>query len=193
MKIERPKENQPIPSHAERVFKGIIFDVYQWEQELYDGTKATFEKLRRMDSAKVFPVLSDGRILLLEQSQPGKEPYVGGVGGRMEEGEEALDAVKRELLEETGYEASEFILLQAAHTTAKTDYVVYYFIAKGCKKVTEQSLDSGERISLLPVTFDEFLQMARSKHFIDKDMVPLLYEALLVPAKKEELKKAFGL
>ncbi len=192
MKIERPKEHQPIPPHAKKVFDGIVFDVYQWEQELYDGTKATFEKLRRPDTAVVYPVLDDGRILLVDQTQPGKTPYISGAGGRMEEGEDPIEAAKRELLEETGYEASELTLLYASHIMAKTDYVVYHFIAKGCKKVAEQSLDAGEKVTLLPVTFDELLQMARNERFMEKDLVPMFYEALIDPTKKEELRKKFG-
>src|SRR3989344_4305397 len=110
MKIERPKSKQPLPEHAKRVFKGAVFDVYQWEQELYDGTHKTFEKLKRPDTVVVFPVLDDGKILLTEQEQPGKEPFIGATGGKVEEGEDILEAVKRELLEESGYEAEEFIL-----------------------------------------------------------------------------------
>lgn len=47
----------------------------------------------------VFPVLPDGRILLTEQEQPGREPFIGACGGRIDEGEDALTAAKRELLE----------------------------------------------------------------------------------------------
>lgn len=46
MRIERPVSRQPIPDHAKCVFKGVIFDVYQWEQKLYNGTTTTFEKLK---------------------------------------------------------------------------------------------------------------------------------------------------
>ncbi len=54
-------------------------------------------------------VLPDGRIILTEQEQPGKEPFIAACGGRVDEGEEILTAAKRELLEESGYEAKEFI------------------------------------------------------------------------------------
>lgn len=74
MKIERPKSLQPMPENAKRVFKGIIFDVYQWEQEMFDGGKETFEKLKRPNTVVVFPVFPDGRIMLTEQEQPGKAP-----------------------------------------------------------------------------------------------------------------------
>ena len=50
MKIKRPQSPRPIPPDAKRVFKGKIFEAYQWEQELYDGTKTIFEKLARDDS-----------------------------------------------------------------------------------------------------------------------------------------------
>ena len=105
MNIERPKSKQPIPDHAKVVFKGVMFDVYQWEQELFDGSKTTFEKLKRPDTVVTFPILPDGKILLTKQEQSGKEPFIGATGGRVDEGEDILDAAKRELMEETGYEA----------------------------------------------------------------------------------------
>jgi hypothetical protein len=135
MNIQRPKSKQPIPDYAKRVFKGVIFDVYQWEQEMYDGTKATFEKLKRPDTVVVFPVLPDGRILLTEQEQPGKEPFIGATGGRVDEGEEILAAAKRELLEESGYEAEKYTLWHAAQPASKIEWAVYLFIAKGLKKL----------------------------------------------------------
>ncbi|KKP89624.1 MAG: NUDIX hydrolase [Candidatus Moranbacteria bacterium GW2011_GWC2_37_73] len=39
MKIEKPKSTQLIPEHAKKVFSGTFFDVYQWEQEMFDGSK----------------------------------------------------------------------------------------------------------------------------------------------------------
>ena len=83
--------------------KALFFDVYQWEQELYNGSKAVFEKLKDLDTV-VFTYTPDGKILLNEQEQPGKESFIGTAGGRIDEGEEVLEAAKRELLEETGYE-----------------------------------------------------------------------------------------
>ena len=142
MEIKRPKSKQPIPDNAKRVFKGVIFDTYQWEQKMYDGSRVMFEKLKRPDTVVVFPVLSDGRIILTEQEQPGKEPFIGATGGRVDEGEDILEAAKRELLEESGYEAEEFILWDAQHPTSKVDWVVYTFIAKGLKKVEEPNLDA---------------------------------------------------
>lgn len=192
MEINRPKSKQPIPDNAKKVFGGVLFDVYQWEQELFDGTKTLFEKLKRPDTVVVFPVLDDGKIILTEQEQPGKEPFIGATGGRVDEGEDILEAAKRELLEESGYEASEFILWDAQHPTSKIDWVVYTFIAKGLKKVSDMNLDAGEKIKLKLVNLDEFIEIAINKNFVEKEIIPKLYEAKLHSEKKEELIKLFN-
>lgn len=191
MKIDRPNSKQPIPDHAKKVFEGVLFDVYQWEQELYDGTKTTFEKLKRPDTVLVFPVMDDGKILLSEQDQPGKATFIGSLGGQVDDGEDILEAAKRELLEESGYEASEFVLWKAEHVTSKIDWVIYTFIAKGIKKVTEQNLDAGEKITLKPLTFDELLDLARDKRFGDKEIAFELLEATIDPEKKKVLQELF--
>jgi ADP-ribose pyrophosphatase len=191
MEIVRPISKQPIPKDAKMVFHGIIFDVYQWEQTLFDGTTTKFEKLKRPDTVVVFPVLEDGRIFLTEQEQPGKEPFVGATGGRVDPGEDILAAAKRELLEESGYEAKDFYLWDAQHPTSKIDWVVFTFIAKGLKKVADLHLDAGEKIKLKPVTFNEFLELGTQKEFAEKEITNKLFEARLDRTKKEELQKLF--
>ena len=94
---QRPKSRQPIPGSAEVAFKGKLFDVYRWTQELYNGQSAVFEKLSRPDTAYVIPVREDGRLLLVEQKQPGSEKYIGLIGGRIETDEIPIDGARREL------------------------------------------------------------------------------------------------
>lgn len=191
MNIQRPKSKQPIPENASIVFRGKIFDVYQWEQEQFDGTKRTFEKIRRPDTVVVFPVLNDGRILLTKQEQPGKDPFIGATGGVMDEGEDVLTTAKRELLEESGYEAEEYILWDAQHPLSKVDYVVYTFIAKGLKRVCDPHLDAGEKIELMPVTFDELIDIGTKKDFNEVEIVHYFYKAKIYPEEKEKLQELF--
>src|SRR3989344_1815073 len=193
MDIKRPKSKQPMPENAKRVFKGVIYDVYQWEQEMYDGTKAPFEKLKRPDTVVVFPVLPDGKILMTEQEQPMKGSFFSAPGGRMDEGEDVLTAAKRELLEETGYEAEEFILWNAEYPVGKIDWVVFVFVAKGLKQVSEMNPDSGEKIKLMPVTFEELLELPEKEDsfFADQEIVHKLLRARIYPEKMQELKELF--
>lgn len=193
MEPVRPISRQPIPPHAKKVFTGVMFDVYQWEQELYDGSTTLFEKLKRPDTVVVFPVLDDGRILLTEQEQPGNAPFIGAAGGRVDAGEDALEAVKRELLEETGYEASEYTLWHAEQPASKIEWAVLIFVAKGLKKVADINLDAGEKIKLKPVTFDELIEIATgNENFAEREIVPHLLRAKIDPAKMEELRQLFS-
>jgi len=193
MEIKRPKSKQPIPEHAKRVFRGVMFDVYQWEQKMFDGSLSIFEKVKRPDTTIIFPVLSDGKIILSEQEQPGKKPFIGGCGGRIEEGEDVLESAKRELLKESGYEAENFILWNAQQPMGKVEWAVYVFVAKGLKKVAEINPDSGEKIKLISVTLDEFIDIPLRKDiiFAEGEVIPLLLEAKIDSGKMEELRELF--
>ncbi len=191
MKINRPRSKQPIPEDAEVVFKGVIFEVYQWKQRMYDGTERVFEKVKRPDTVVVFPVLDDGRIVLVEEEQPGKELSIGGAGGRVNEGEDVLEAVKRELMEETGYEAERFVLWSAEHPASKIDWVVYTFVAKGLRKSEEPEHDGGEKISLRNVTLDEFLELGTRGKFSEKDLTMKMTKARFEPGTRSEIEELF--
>lgn len=191
MKITRPKSKQPIPASAKRVFKGEIFDVYQWPQKMYDGSMQTFEKIKRTDTVSIIPVTEDGKIILAKQQQPARKPYTGLIAGQLEPKERPLAGAKRELLEETGYSAKDWIFLDAVQPIGKIEWVAYYFIAKGCKKITNQNLDSGEKINLLYLDFDEFVKIVLEESDSNTLKIELL-EAKLNPKKMRALKKLMG-
>lgn len=192
MAIERPPSRQPLPAHAERVFRGQMFDVYQWPQQLYDGRTVIFEKLKRPDTVVVYPVLPDGRILLTRQEQPGKPPFIGAAGGRVDEGEDIEAAAQRELLEETGYRATSLTLYSAQQPISKIEWAVYTFVARGLAHVAPQALDGGEKIELMPVTFDELIALARDPRFAEVELVPDLIEARYDAAARARLQQLFS-
>lgn len=191
MKIKRPLSDQPIPKHAKKVFKGVIFDVYQWKQKMYDGTTETFEKAKRQDTVIVFPVLDSGKVLLTKQSQPGVKSFIGGMGGRVDPGEDILEAAKRELLEESGYEAKEFVLWKSLQPQRKIEWAVYVFIAKKLKKVSDLKLDSGEKIKVISVSFDKFLEIASKSDFYEKEIIKDALRAYLDKGERRKLQRLF--
>lgn len=189
MKIVKPPSKQPLPPDAKKVFEGIIFDVYQWEQKMFDGSTQTFEKIKRPDTVVVFPVTNNDQIILTKQEQPGKEPFIGAAGGRVDKGEDILTAAKRELLEETGYEAGELVLWKSIQPIGKIQWSVYVFIARKLKKVADLCPDAGEKIELMPVNFDEFLNFALQPNFYEEEVYRDVVEVMLHPEKKPALKK----
>ncbi len=193
MKIERPKPDQIPPENSKVVHNGIVFDVIQWDQNMYDGSIRVFETIRRSDTVVVLPVTDDGKIIIIEEEQPGEEKFIGAIGGRMEYGEDVIEAIKREMQEESGYTAERFQLWNAVQMarSPKIDWVMYTFIAKGIKKVSDINLDGGEKIKLLEVTFDELIKLTYDGKFVEKQIESEVLHAMLDNNKMEELKKLF--
>lgn len=146
-----------IPKQAKRVFKGVIFDVYQWPQKMYDGSIATFEKLKRPDTIQIIPVVGN-KIVIAKEQQPDGWNRHGFIGGRVEPNETPLNAAKRELLEEAGLKAKSWTLYKVSEPYQKLVWHIYFFIAHDCKKIAEQKLDNGEKITTKEVTFDQFIE-----------------------------------
>lgn len=150
-----PKKFNPLPPNAKRVFKGIIYDVYQWEQKLFDGSVATFEMLSRPDAVRVLAVRDD-KIVILKQEQPDIGYFIDLPGGRHDiDREDELQAAQRELLEETGLIFKDWKLIQAEQLHFKIDQVMYLFLASNFEKQVEPHRDAGEKIEVAFMTLDE--------------------------------------
>lgn len=189
MNIPRPQSKQTVPDSAKLVFKGKIFSVYQWEQIGYDGSVHIFEKLKRSDTVVIIPILENGNFIMSKQEQPGKEPFEALIGGRVYDGEGALEGAKRELLEETGYVSDKWELFFSEQPTSKIEWAIFYFIAKDCKKVAEQNLDGAEKVELKEKTWEEFLAAVESPNFSEQELRVKVLEARLYPKKMEELRR----
>jgi len=181
----------PLPKNAKLVFKGKIFDVYQWPQKMYDGTTVTFEKLKRPDTVNVVPIDKDGKVIIAIQSQPNRTEFTGCFGGRLEEGEDPLTGAKREFLEETGFKAKTWQLWFSRQIYDKIDCAYYAFVVKDLVKVQEQKLEAGERIRLKKVNFEEFFRIAATEKFRDHEISLQFFKALMDPRKMKDLKKLF--
>ena len=192
MKIDRTYRKPSLPENARLAYEGKLFDVYEWDQKLYDGTMAVFEKIVRSDTVTIFPILDDGRIILINDSQPHRETILTSPAGRVEPGETPEEAASRELLEETGYASNRWEPFYTMTPIGKIDWMVYAYIAKGAKKVQEPTLDAGEKIEVLFVTFDELINVVGKGDTYRDDFTQVVLHALADPKKMEELRKKFA-
>lgn len=189
MNIERPKCKRIVPLNAREVFRGLRFSVLQWEQELFDGTTATFENLKRISDSVIVLAQTNEGYVLTKESQPGRDPFIGVPAGVINPGEDPLTAAKRELLEETGFASNHWQLWYADQAHASIDWAEYYFVAKNCQKISEQKLDPGEQIELELLPFEEFtLRLVHRDNRI-KTLRLRFLEALLFPEKMSEIKR----
>lgn len=181
----------PIPKKAKKVFKGIIFDVYQWPQKMFDGSYATFERVIRQNTVVIIATVKN-TLVIVKQKQPGTDWFYDLPSGRMDKkGESPKAAALRELKEETGLEPKTIKLWKTYSPSGKVLQNIYFFIAEDCKIVSKQNLDAGEKITVLHKTFDEFLKFSdHPKCFLG----PLMIDVLLARIHKgnyEYLRKSF--
>ena len=182
------KMRKPIPPEAKSVFKGKIFEVFQWEQKMFDGSTVTFERLRRPNTVQVIAVEGDA-IFLLKEKQPDTEYYLTLPGGRAEIGEDPLEACKRELLEEIGYTSGKWELFFEDDPVGKMEWTIYTYIARDCVKAQEPHLDGGEAIELLSVSFDHLLNLTDDEMLHVGSLKELLLRARYNPHDNEEFRR----
>ena len=113
----------------------------------------------------IVPVTADGKLVLVEQYRPPVASGVielpaglaGDVPGRS--GEAFESAARRELLEETGYEATEMVkVFEGVMSPGISDEQISFFLATGLKKSGRGGGDSSEDIVVHEVAIDNIVQ-----------------------------------
>lgn len=67
--------NKKIPADATKVFSTKLFEVYTKEQEQFNGSFKTFERVRTYDIAKAICIVDD-EIIVLHEEKPGGSPKI---------------------------------------------------------------------------------------------------------------------
>jgi ADP-ribose pyrophosphatase len=163
MKKVIPDDAVLIPDQAERVFEGMIFDVYQWPQQLFDGSEHTFEMLKRPDTVVVIAVAGD-KVLVVDDEQPHFGSRQSFPGGRVDTSDGSIQAAaEREVREETGYSFKNWRLIKVRQPYLKVEWFVYLWLAWDVADKQPQHPDAGEKIEVHELGFDELRQRVLSK------------------------------
>ncbi len=112
----------------------------------------------------IVPITQEGKVLLaIEPRVFTKETVgIGFPAGYIEEGEKTWESAKRELLEETGYQAQELHYMTSFYQDegCSSAYNTIY-IATGCQKITDQHLDKDEYIRYIECRLEEVYELEK--------------------------------
>lgn len=142
------------------------FDVVRDDVRLPDGTETDFHYVSEPPSVVVLAFTEsnddEGVVVIREWRQAvGRVNYGLPAGGLEDDDADVLAAARRELREETGYEADVLERLATYEpSNGIFDSVYHYVVARGCERSAEQELDHNESISVETTTFDELRDRA---------------------------------
>lgn len=157
MSYENLKERQ---TASELIFDGKILHLYRDDIALPNGAPAEREVIRHVGAVCVIPITDDGCAVMERQYRyPVDEVILEIPAGKLDsKAEDHEAAARRELEEETGYQARELIPLGKFYPAcAYSDETIWMYLAKGLTK-GDRHPDSDEFLDVELIPLRELVQ-----------------------------------
>ena len=163
---------------SEMKFDGKLIKVTYDVAEV-NGKEAWREVVHHPGASAVVAIDEDNRIIMEKQFRYALNDYLLEIpAGKLDAGEDPLVCAKRELEEETGIIASEWISLGTIATSPGfCNEVIHLYVAKGLSK-GEIHWDEDEYVEVERYRFDELLQRIKEEKIKDSKSLSTLLLAM---------------
>lgn len=176
-KYENLKE---IQTASEEIFDGVVLHVYRDEITLPNGNPSSREVIRHVGAVGILPITEDGNVIMERQFRyPMDEVIMEIPAGKLDsKQEDRLEAAKRELKEETGLTAEEWIDLGMYYPAAAyCDERLTIYLAKGLHQ-GKQNLDEDEFLNIEQIPLTQLVEEVMNGTIMDgKTQVAILKAA----------------
>lgn len=145
---------------SEEIFDGQVVHLYKDTISLPNGKPATREVIRHVGAVAIVPMTEDGKVIVERQFRYPLNRVITEIpAGKLDnKAEDRLAAAKRELEEETGYLADEWIELgDYIPAAAYCDEVITMYLAKGLHMGT-RNLDEDEFLNIKEIPLEELVK-----------------------------------
>ena len=159
---------------SETIYDGRIITVKKDEVLCPNGEKSIREVVTHHGGVGILIKIDDKFIIEKQYRYALDEELYELPAGKLEKGEEPLEAAKRECLEETGYRPLEMIHLGDMSPTCgySTEIIHFYYCPKSIKET--RHLDSDEVIDLMYLSLEEIEQLIKENKIIDSKILAVL-------------------
>lgn len=167
----------------EEVFSGRLLKVQRDHVTLPNGNDTTREYIHHPGAVAIVPVLEDGRVVLVKQCRYPLRTLLWEIpAGKLDHGEaeDPDECARRELSEETGYEAQEWQrLVSIATTPGFSDEIIHLYKASGLKQYAQHT-DEDEFIGVQAFTPEQLRAMISAGELYDAKTLCALYAARII-------------
>lgn len=153
---------------SEKVFEGRVINLRVDTVTLPDGKLSTREVIAHPGGVCVLAVDDEKNVFMVRQYRyPTNQVLLEIPAGKLEYGEDYFEAAKRELEEEAGVVAENYVYLGYFYPTpAYCEEKIHMYFASGLTK-TRQNLDDEEFLEVEKIPYTKLLDMINSGEIID--------------------------